>query len=460
MFSDHTDLFFDNPPLMGYGAAVTPGQRGPIVFVAGHGDANRLLSWEGGRLVDRSCGVLADTTRQAIGVAAADLDADGAEEIYVHNTEAYDGVTDNTDLLLDQVDHDGRTVWCDVFGDEVNAGRGNVYAGRSVAALDRLGTGRYGMIVTSYGETTRYYELGDDREITDMADAVGLDCSCGGRSLVTAPICTDSMDVFVGVDGGPNRLFRNEEGHFVDVASEVGVAAPNSDARGATLVDTGDGESALAVVSWADQNHLFAPTVDGFTDIAPATFAEPARARTLLAADFDNDGHQELFVNVRGGPNRLFAPTSGGWEAVSPGEAVESNGFGTGGIVADLDNDGTLELLVVHGEVEAQPLSLYSASTDNHWLRVVPTTQYSAPARGAVVTLQTDQGRQRQVIDAGSSYLCQSEPVAHFGLGGDTARRQEPIQLTVRWPDGRERNVDHPSIDTTLRVSHPNCPDN
>jgi hypothetical protein len=344
-----------------------------------------------------------------------------------------------------------------VFGDEVNVGRGNVYAGRSVAALDRLGTGRYGMIVTSYGETTRYYELGDDREITDMADAVGLDCSCGGRSLVTAPICTDSTDVFVGVDGGPNRLFRNEDGHFVDVASEVGVAAPDSDARGATLVDSGDGEFALAVVSWEDQNHIFEPTETRFVDVAPETFAEPTRARTLLAADFDNDGRQELFVNVRGGANRLFVPTEDGWEAVSPGDAVEPHGLGTGGIVADIDTDGTLELLVVHGEVEAQPLSLYSVSTDNSWLRVAPTTQNGAPARGAVVTLQTDRGRQRRVIDAGSGYLCQSEPVAHFGLGGETAPRQEPVRLTVQWPDGRERSRVHPAVGTTHRVAHPNC---
>lgn len=465
MFQDDSGLIGDNPPFKGYGAAVTPGRNGPVVFVTGHGCANRLFCWEAGRLVDRSCGIIADGSRQAIGVAAADLDADGHEEVYVHNTDAYGGFTDNTDLLLDQIDHDGRTVWCDAFGLDVNVNRGNFHAGRSVAALDRFGTGRYGMIVASYDVPTRYYELGDDGEITDMADAVGLDITCGGRSLITAPLVTDNMDVFIGVERGPNRLFRNDDGHFRDVASEVGVAAPNSDARGATLVDIGDGSFAIAVGSWEDENHLFVPTETGFADIAPSTFAEPTRVRTIVAGDFDNDGRQELFVNVLGSENRLFSPvasdttdpTAIGWESRPLGEATEPRGLGTGAVAADLDSDGTLELLVVHGEADAQPLSLYSVPTANEWLRVAPTTQHGAPARGAVVTLETDRGRQRRVIDAGSSYLCQCEPVAHFGLGGETSPRQQPEQLTVRWLDGREVTRSEPTPQMTHEIAHPNA---
>jgi len=485
MFADRSEWLCENPAFKGYGAAVTPGPTGLAIFVTGFGCANRLLCWEDGRLVDRSCGILADPARGAIGVAAADLDADGSEELYVHNTDAYAGFTDNTDLLLDRIDHDGRTVWCDAFGHAVNADRGNFHAGRSVAAIDRLGTGRYGMIVASYDAPMRCYELGDDGEITDMADAVGLDITCGGRSLVTAPLLGDDMDVFVGVERGPNRLFRNDNGHFTDCVAELGLDAPETDARGTALVDLGDRGFALALGSWEDENQLFVPTGEAqtttggsraFVDHAPPEFAEPTRVRTVLAADFDNDGRQELFVNVLGSENRLFAPVwsddsngdgsdhnDGGEherDAVSfksrpLGDAVEPRGLGTGAVVADIDGDGTLELLVVHGEADAQPLSLYTAPNDNGWLRVAPTTQHGAPARGAVVTLETDRATQRRVIDAGSGYLCQSEPVAHFGLGGDTASGQRPERLTVRWLDGREVPIETPASETTHEIPHP-----
>ena len=63
-----------------------------------------------------------------------------------------------------------------------------------------------------------------------------------------------------------------------------------------------------------------------------------------------------------------------------------------------------------------------------------------APARGSSVRLfLDDNSSQMRVIDAGSGYLCQMEPVAHFGLGS-----KMPLSMTVevRWPDGVTRSFD------------------
>jgi hypothetical protein len=171
-----------------------------------------------------------------------------------------------------------------------------------------------------------------------------------------------------------------------------------------------------------------------------------------LPPDFDNDGELEIFFNNIGEPNRLFARRNGGWAKIDPGDALEAGGLGTGAAVGDFDGDGRLELLVSHGEADLQPLSLYRTVPNDHaWLRVLPLTRAGAPARGAVVVLESGGRRQLRAIDAGSGYLCQMEAVAHFGLGG--VRTVDHIE--VRWPDGATVTIPSPAPNQVLRVPHP-----
>lgn len=59
-----------------------------------------------------------------------------------------------------------------------------------------------------------------------------------------------------------------------------------------------------------------------------------------------------------------------------------------------------------------------SQGLTNSWLRVIPKTKFGAFARGAKVVLYTKKsGPHTRIIDGGSGYLCEMEPVAHFGLG-------------------------------------------
>lgn len=481
MFADHSDTLARDDPLRGYGVAVTPGESGPCAYVVGYGQPNRMLSWDGRELRDTATPALADDERHGVGVVAGDLDADGREELYVHNTESYEGQTRDTDLLLDPVsaspdDPDGR--WRDLFGLGVNAGRDNFTAGRSVAVVDRYGTGRYGVAVASFAGQLRFYELGEEGELSDMAGAVGLTFEGRARSLLAGPLVTDRMDLFVGTQEGPNRLFRNDGGHFTEVAGTAGVLAPEVNARGVTVAD-----DTLVVCSWEAPNRLFrtdarsgasstdppserdgsgAGTPTGeFEEWTPTEFAEPSQIRSVVAADFDNDGRDELFCHALGAENRLFrrenrraSDPDEAWTTLDPGPAAEPDGLGTGAAVADFDGDGVLELLLVHGEIEAQPLSLYRAENPGEeWVRVRPTTQHGAPARGASVTLATDEWTKTRTVCAGSGYLCQMEPVAHFGLGSAT-----PERLHVRWPDGKESVIDRPAERTEHDVPHPMAP--
>ncbi|GAB3693337.1 CRTAC1 family protein [Halorubrum pallidum] len=462
MFTERSDLLADDDPLRGYGIAVTPGREGPLLFVAGYGEPNRLYARDGDRFVDTACGIVADGTRHGMGVCAADLDADGCEEVYLHNcARGVDG--GDPDLLLSRLESD-RFRWTDVFALDVNADRLDVRAGRSVAALDRLGTGRYGVAVSGYAAPLAFYELGDDGEITDMAEAVGLTVEGGCRSLLAVPDCSGEGDLFAGVERGANRLFRNEGGHYDGSGDVPALADPEGDTRGAALVDEG-GTFSFAIGNERGPNRLLRRTESGaFSDVATGPLRGPQRVRTVVAADFDNDGREELFYNAAGEPNRLYERVDdridgraaddhdARWRRIDPGPAAEPDGFGTGAVAADLDGDGVLELVVVHGEVAAQPITVYRHpdAGDADWLRIRPSTRYGAPARGAVVTLDTTDGTQRRAVDAGGGCLCQTEPVAHFGLGDAT-----PVSVTVRWPDGRERALTDVPTNASIPIEHP-----
>lgn len=216
-----------------------------------------------------------------------------------------------------------------------------------------------------------------------------------------------------------------------------------------------DGFLDLIYGNWNGQHRMFLNAKNGFVDDATPDMATPSRVRTVIAADFDNDGVEELFFNNIPGANRLFTRKAGKWVEINIGDAKESTGHGTGAAVGDFDGDGLLELLISHGESAEEPLTYYRprAGKNNNWLRVAPLTQFGAPARGALVRLYID-GEETKIraVDAGSGYLCQMEPVAHFGLG--TAAAVSKVEVT--WPDGTIQVLPAPTINALLRVPHPN----
>jgi hypothetical protein len=465
MFINRTKLIRDNPVQLNYGVAVVDvdGDGAMELFVAGYGAANLALKWDGRQFVDVADATLKSTQRQAIGVAAGDIDGDGREEIYVLNTDTFAGEKRFGDHLFNF--QDGR--WIDLFALHHNARVANYVAGRSVACVDREGNGVYGMLVANYGGPLRLYETLDGVHLVDIAPEAGLDYITGGRALLSLPLVSDRMDIFAANENSPNFLFVNRgDGKFDEMAEEYGVADPYEHARGVAALDAdGNGRFDLVVGNWEGPHRLYLQSLTGgYMDAAPPEMAEPSRVRTVIAADFDNDGYEEIFFNNIGQPNRLFALRerddgsswqTGEWVGVDVGDALEPWGLGTGAAIGDFDGDGRLELLISHGEAQPQPLSLYHTPDNaNDWLRVMPLTPRGAPARGAVVILTTRDRILRRAIDAGSGYLCQMEPVAHFGLG----LGMQLERLEVRWPDGTSVTLDDPRAfppRSTLRIPYP-----
>ncbi len=453
MFIARQDLLFHNDDRLSYGVAVCDiDGDGQFEFVVtGFGYANLALKWNGRGLLDTADTIMADQQRHAIGVAAGDIDGDGIEEIYIINNDTFAGAKQPSDRLFAL--HGGQRV--DLFDQPETQLIANRNAGRSVAAVDRTGNGRYSFFVANYGAMMRVYELDAQWQLCENARAVGVNYATGGRAITAAPLFGNDTDVVVINERGANLLFRNNgDGTYRDVAASMGVSDRYQHGRGVALFDANDdGELDMVYGNWEGPHRLWVRTPDTpFFDYAPHAMATPSQVRTVIAADFDNDGNPEIFFNNLGGENRLFGRRNGNWVELDIGDAREVDGLGTGAAIADIDGDGRLELLIAHGETAPQPLSFYHVPANtNHWLRVRPLTRSGAPARGALVTIAYAGKKVAHVIDCGSGYLCQMEPVAHFGLGTHTAIDS----LTIQWPSGATSIVRQPTVNQLLIIPHP-----
>lgn len=453
MFIARHDLLFHNDDRLSYGVAVCDiDGDGQFEFVVtGFGYANLALKWNGRGLLDTADAVLADAQRQAIGIAAGDIDGDGIEEIYVINGDTFAVPAHAADRLFAL--HGGQRV--DLFEQPETQLIANRHDSRSVVALDRWGHGRYAFVVANYGAMMRLYELDGQWQLSEQARGAGLNYATGGRALAAAPLFGSDVDVVVINERGPNLLFRNNgDGTFSDIATTMGVSDRHQNGRGVALFDAND-DGALDLVygNWEGPHRLWVRTPDTpFFDYAPHDLALPSRIRTVIAADFDNDGNPEIFFNHFDSANRLFGRRNGQWVELDIGDAREAESFGTGAAIADIDGDGRLELLIAHGETAPQPLSFYHVPANgNHWLRVRPLTRAGAPARGALVTIAYATKKVAHVIDGGSGYLCQMEPVAHFGLGTET----HVDTVTIQWPSGATTIIQRPHVDQLLVIPHP-----
>ena len=158
-----------------------------------------------------------------------------------------------------------------------------------------------------------------------------------------------------------------------------------------------------------------------------------------------------VFLNNIGEPNKLFRiKENGELKEIDLGINSEANGLGTGAAVADIDKDGILELLISHGETGNQILTLYKADIkkSNNFLRIKPLNKNGAPARGATVTLTSNLREHSKTIDAGSGYLCQMEPVAHYGL----REGESNISINVIWTNGLSETFNVNEFNKTIEI--------
>jgi hypothetical protein len=164
----------------------------------------------------------------------------------------------------------------------------------------------------------------------------------------------------------PSRLYHNNrDGTFTDVTAAAGITRDFGPALGVSTADfNGDGWIDIYVANDGQPNQLWINQHDGtfkntglLSGTALSAHGKAKAGMGVDAADFDNDGDEDLFVtNLTGEGNDLYVNDGKGLfeeQSARSGLGVASRaytGFGTAWF--DIDNDGWLDTLIVNGAVQ------------------------------------------------------------------------------------------------------------
>jgi tetratricopeptide (TPR) repeat protein len=282
-----------------------------------------------------------------------------------------------------------------------------------------------------------------------------------GRSLST--LWTDFnadglLDLYVANDISDNALFLNLGETFED----AGLSAWVADYRGAMGLTTGDwnrdGDDDLFVTHWmAQENALYdsrlvdfqqqrgdsnQPPQLSFSDLsAPLGLGQPALQSVGWGtefADFDGDGWLDLVIAngstietkensrlLKRQAAMLFWNESGkAFHDLAPlNELFSTPTLGRGLAVSDFDQDGDQDVLMVH--LDGGVMLLANEMQSGNWvaLRLRSMTasgETTGRGEGSVAIVRAAGVQLRRTV-GGASYISQSSPILHFGLGDATA---------------------------------------
>jgi hypothetical protein len=422
---------------------------------------NRLYRNEGdGTFAEIGAAAGVDDDGWGVSAAWGDVDRDGDLDLYVANyvVFGYDRYP-----RRGQPGRSGEPPcrWRDI---EVMCGPRNLEPGRNVFYRN-VGDGDGDGIPRFVNATV---EAGLDPGIPAYAlDALFFD---GNGDL--AP------DLYVANDSVGNFYFVNRgDGTFREIGVLAGLAYSEQGHEQASMgIATsdfdGNGHADLLVTNFShDYDTLFRNDGnDLFTDVSYRAGLGAATYMPLawgaLFADLDHDGWEDLYIanghvypQVDGHDlgttfrqrDGLFRNTGRGTfeevtAAAGPGLAIVESSRAV--LPADLDADGDLDLLVTH--LNARPSLLRNDGAPGHWLQVaLRGSRSTRDGIGALVRLEAGGRVMTREVTRSASFAASREPRVHFGLGAT----ERIDRLEVRWPSGAVSSLEDLPVDRLLRVN-------
>jgi hypothetical protein len=387
--------------------------------------------------------------RWSVGSAFVDIDHDGDLDLYVSNYLEYD---------LDRLPKRGAS--CTYRGFDVFCGPRGLPGSRDALFLND-GKGHF----------------------RDVAAERGIDPeSLYGMGVVIGDYDNDGWpDIFVANDLTPNLLYHNlGKGQFEEVAVLAGAAFDeNGVEEGSMGADFGDfnndGWLDLYYTNSSYQTNEFAVNNKNGTFSLKSYALGHGESTWLYVgwgtffADLDNDGWGDIFVAnghlypeadrfdmglkykqrklvFKNQAGKTFRLANDEW-----GAAVNQSDSSRGAAYGDFDNDGDLDVLI--NNQDGPPTLLRNdADNQNHWLLVRCVGRESnRSAIGTRLLLRSGKLPQMREIKAGSSYASQCDTRAHFGLG--SVDRVD--ELEIRWPSGKVEKRENVKTDQILVIEEP-----
>ena len=477
------DIFFTN-------GAELPSMKKPAAF------ANALLRNRGeGVFEDRTsaAGLAGGDSGYHIGAAAGDYDNDGDTDLFLANAGSNtllrnngDGTfTDATagsgiskppntlsvgaawfdydnDRLLDLVVSD-YTIWTPETDYQcADSSKREIYCSptRYVSVPNRL-----------------YHNLGNGK-FEDVTEQAGLAEAHGkGMGVSIADVNNDDLpDIFIVNDTERNFLFINQgAGRFREQGAIYGVSfnddgiavnGMGSDAKDFNndgFVDLFYNDLATQVFALfaGDRGKSFR-YVSYSTGLGRLSYRFGGWGAGFI--DYDNDGWKDLYsangdvdylgdnakqsdTMFRNLDGKSFADVS-----AAMGVAFTRQGFHRGSAFADLNDDGSLDIVVTG--LNERPRILINAGTPGaHWLLLdLQGTRGSRDAIGAKVKVTTASGRVlHNHVSVSTGLMSSSDRRVHFGLGPESAISS----IEIRWPGGQVQTLSDVKADQILRVREP-----
>jgi hypothetical protein len=477
------DIFLTN-------GAELPSLRKPAAF------ADALLRNRGGGDFDdrtSAAGLAGGESGYHVGAAAGDYDNDGFTDLFLANQGANTLLHNNRDGTFTDATADSGiakpantlsvgAAWFDYDNDrlpDLVVSDYTVWTPESdYECADSVKRAIYCSPTRYISVPSRLYHNLGNGKFKDVTDESGLaDARGKGMGVSIADVNNDNLlDIFIVNDTERNFLFINQGGgKFKEQGAIYGISF-NDD--GVAVNGMGSDAKDFNNDGYVDffYNDLATQVFGLFSSDRGKSFryvSYPTGLGRLSYRfggwgagfiDYDNDGWKDLYsangdVDYLGDnakqSDTMFRNVDGKTftdVSATMGAAFTRQGFHRGAANSDLNDDGSLDI-VVTGLNERPRILVNAGAAGAHWLLLdLQGTRGSRDAIGAKVKVTTASGRMLyNHVSVSTGLMSSSDRRVHFGLGTDSAI----AAIEIRWPSGQVQTVSDAKTDQVLRVREP-----